>query len=93
MGSLNAMGHVLVASAAETPDALWDLCDELARMAIQDPGAGVGIHSLPDGMPRYCVHPTGGDEEFRGDDLRETLLQATVWLAGKLDPNVMWRRD
>jgi hypothetical protein len=90
---MNAMGHVLCASADPGLDSLWDLCDEMAMMVTNTDGAGVGVHSLPEGLPRYCIHPTGEEEtEIRHDDLREGLMRAAVWLAGRVGDDYVWRR-
>ena len=62
-------------------------------MIAQEEGAGIGVHSLPDGLPRYCIHPLGDHVEIRHDDLREGLMAAAVWLARKLPEDQLWRRS
>jgi hypothetical protein len=93
MGSMSALGHVLVASASGEVDAVWDLLDEMAVRHTGRESAGVVVHSLGPEQPRFCVHPTGEEEhEFRHDVLLEALLMGAVWLAGQLGDD-LWRRD
>ena len=94
MASFNAMGHLLIVTMNDDINQLWDFCNELAARHEVDPDAGATIHALPATHPqRYCVHPTSSEEQsFKGDDMHQTLLRATAWLAMQLPEHELWSR-
>ena len=96
MGSMNAMGHVLAASAGGVPE-LWDLLTELSERSGSQGAPGVHSHTVEErqqGAPRYCLHPTGVLEvEVKGDDLAELLTTGCLLVAKRIPEHEMWRRD
>lgn len=91
MGSMNAPGWLIVALAGGSPESLWDLLCEFGRMTETD---GPTVHALPQGLPRWCVHPDSSpDVEFRSDDLHEALFNAAAWKASVMPADLIWRRD
>lgn len=101
MGQLNAHGHMLTAMAGG-PDQVWDLLVELCERSGRIDGHGRAacpvLHGLGASSPdtrRYCLHPTGDDEdELRGDDLMELLIAGCIHVAERdIDEHVTWRRD
>lgn len=99
MGAMNAVGWAVVVCAGGSIDELFDFAGELCqRLEGEDCAPGVhGLHlerARGEGR-RYCFHPTGqvGVAEFRGDDLLEVLQQGVMWLACRIDPDIIWRRN
>lgn len=98
MGAMNAMGHVTLAIAAGSDDALWDLaaelCSRLGREGVPGLHAFTPAERRESRLPRYCFHPDGTPGvEFRGEKLREALSLGVVWLARQMPEAEMWRPD